>query len=243
MKLERTCKWVRGGVGGGGSSFQMNGKAFKWMPFFSWVILQLSDQIKSSGHQNKEYIQLLHSNVCGNRIFCVQIKTNSTILIIFIRWQNTCRSIIAYLAQLVRASLSYSLWDNSPGSCLKMFDPGESPQFESGSGHLLLYSFVWVTISVLSHYLLSSFLMVAVKLWSMTVNEQTGASLMKCNLYLVWMYLVTSIIKRFENLEDRNRTSDLRRIDFPGLTDSVRHYNPTLYQLSYSESANARLSQ
>ena len=169
----------------------MNGQVFKWMPFFSWVILQLSDQIKSSGHQNKEYIHLLHSNVCGgNRIFCVQIKTNSY-TIIFIRWQNTCRSIIAYLAQLVRASLSYSLWDNSPGSCLKMFDPGESPQFESGSGHDILLS----ESPLVSSLITSSFLMVAVKLWSMTVNEQTGASLtyeMKCQKFVIWMFVVTS---------------------------------------------------
>ena len=58
-----------------------------------------------------------------------------------------------------------------------MFDPGESPQFESGSGHddIILLS----ESPLVSSLITSSFLMVAVKLWSMTVNEQTGASLMK----------------------------------------------------------------
>ena len=34
----------------------------------------------------------------------------------------------------------------------------------------------------MSSLITSSFLMVEAKRWSMTVNEQTGASLMKCNL-------------------------------------------------------------
>ena len=66
-----------------------------------------------------------------------------------------------------------------------MFDPGESPQFESGSGH----HYILLTESPLvSSLITSSFLMVAVKLWSMTVNEQTGASLtyeMKCQKFVI----------------------------------------------------------